>query len=80
MHTLQYSLDLHNELVVDLFAGGGGASTGIERATGRPVDIAVNHDAQAIAMHMVNHPHTQHFCADVTAPAPIARATPSTSG
>lgn len=54
-----------DELVVDLFAGGGGASTGIERALGRPVDIAVNHSAQAIAMHERNHPRTRHFQEDV---------------
>jgi DNA (cytosine-5)-methyltransferase 1 len=50
-----------SELVIDNFAGGGGASTGIEAALGRPVDIAINHDAEAIAMHRVNHPHTRHF-------------------
>lgn len=55
------------ELIVDNFAGGGGASVGIELATGRPVDIAVNHDADAIAMHAVNHPLTQHYQEDVFA-------------
>lgn len=49
------------ELVVDSFAGGGGASTGIEAAIGRPVDIAINHSAEAIAMHAANHPQTRHF-------------------
>ena len=44
------------ELFVDNFAGGGGASTGIEMAIGRSVDIAINHDPSAIAMHTVNHP------------------------
>lgn len=53
------------ELVVDNFAGGGGASEGIEQAIGRPVDIAINHDARAIAMHKANHPHTKHFCEDI---------------
>ncbi|HZH44285.1 MAG TPA: DNA cytosine methyltransferase [Lysobacter sp.] len=53
------------ELIVDLFAGGGGASLGIEQAFGRPVDIAVNHDADAIAMHAANHPHTEHMRCDV---------------
>lgn len=53
------------DLVVDLFAGGGGASTGIERALGRPVDIAVNHSPTAIAMHERNHPHARHYQADV---------------
>lgn len=61
----QHLLPLHDELVVDLFAGGGGASTGIEQAIGRPVDIAVNHDPDAIGMHEVNHPQTRHFCSDV---------------
>lgn len=54
-----------NELIVDNFAGGGGASTGIELATGRPVDIAINHDPDAILMHKTNHPHTQHYCESV---------------
>ena len=53
------------ELIIDNFAGGGGASTGIELATGRPVDIAINHDPAAITMHTVNHPHTTHFCESV---------------
>jgi len=53
------------EIVVDNFAGGGGASTGIERALGRPIDIAVNHDADAIRMHQVNHPFTKHLREDV---------------
>ena len=54
-----------SELIIDNFAGGGGASTGIEAALGRPIDIAVNHDAIAIAMHQVNHPHTKHLCESV---------------
>ena len=53
------------ELFVDNFAGGGGASTGIEMAIGRSVDIAINHDPSAIAMHTVNHPDTKHYCEDV---------------
>lgn len=53
------------EIVVDNFAGGGGASTGIERALGRPIDIAVNHDPDAIRMHTVNHPQTKHLCESV---------------
>jgi DNA (cytosine-5)-methyltransferase 1 len=57
--------DYAPELVVDLFAGGGGASTGIEQAIGRQVDIAVNHNAKAIALHQANHPNTLHFVADV---------------
>lgn len=58
-------LDLGSELIVDNFAGGGGASTGLERAFGRPVDIAINHDGEALAMHAANHPETQHLCEDV---------------
>jgi len=54
-----------SELVIDSFAGGGGASTGIERALGRAVDIAINHDPGAIRMHEVNHPHTRHYCESV---------------
>lgn len=50
-----------DEIIVDNFAGGGGASTGIELATGRVVDIAVNHDPDAILMHKTNHPHTRHW-------------------
>lgn len=53
------------ELIVDLFAGGGGASLGIEQAFGRPVDIAINHSADAVAMHAANHPSTEHYISDV---------------
>jgi DNA (cytosine-5)-methyltransferase 1 len=53
------------EIIVDNFAGGGGASTGIEQALGRPIDIAINHDPEAIAMHAVNHPNTRHLCESV---------------
>lgn len=52
-------------LIVDNFAGGGGASTGIEMAIGRSVDIAINHDPDAIAMHTANHPNTLHYCESV---------------
>lgn len=52
-------------LIVDLFAGGGGASCGIEVALGRSVDIAVNHDAEAVSLHQANHPNTLHFVSDV---------------
>lgn len=65
MLTPQFVLALSAKLVIDLFAGGGGASTGIEQAIGRHVDIAVNHDADAIGMHEINHPQTRHFQADV---------------
>jgi DNA (cytosine-5)-methyltransferase 1 len=53
------------ELIVDSFAGGGGASTGIEWALGRSPDIAINHSPEAIAMHALNHPRTKHYCEDV---------------
>nr|WP_285894578.1 DNA cytosine methyltransferase [Serratia fonticola] len=60
------------ELIVDNFAGGGGASTGIEMATGRSVDIAINHDENAIAMHETNHPETLHYCESVFDIDPVA--------
>lgn len=50
-----------NEIIIDNFAGGGGASTGIELAAGRPVTVAINHDPAAILMHKTNHPHTLHM-------------------
>lgn len=59
------------ELFVDNFAGGGGASTGIEMAIGRSVDIAINHDPDAIAMHMANHPMSKHYCEDVWQVDPV---------
>lgn len=59
------------ELIVDCFAGGGGASLGIEQAIGRPVDIAINHSREAIAMHKRNHPRTFHYCQDIRKIDPI---------
>lgn len=59
-----------DELVVDNFAGGGGASSGIEAAIGRPVDFAINHDPEAIAVHQANHPETKHYLEDVWAVDP----------
>ena len=56
---------INGELIVDNFAGGGGASTGIEIATGASVDIAINHDPDAIRMHKTNHPNTEHYCESV---------------
>ena len=53
------------DLIIDCFAGGGGASVGIEMALGRPFDIAINHDPQAIRMHKVNHPDTLHLTEDI---------------
>jgi DNA (cytosine-5)-methyltransferase 1 len=58
-------IDMFSEIIVDNFAGGGGASTGIELAIGRSVDIAINHDPAAIAMHKANHPNTEHYCESV---------------
>ena len=62
---------IHGELIVDNFAGGGGASTGIELATGYSVDIAINHDPEAIKMHKANHPNTKHYCENVWAVDPV---------
>lgn len=62
---------IHGELIVDNFAGGGGASTGIELATGYSVDIAINHDPEAIKMHKANHPNTKHYCENVWAIDPV---------
>lgn len=68
----QYLLPVADELIVDLFAGGGGASTGIELAVGRHVDIAINHDPQAVALHQANHPQTAHYVTDVFEVDPVA--------
>ncbi|WP_371922576.1 DNA cytosine methyltransferase [Sporosarcina sp. Marseille-Q4943] len=64
-------LDLFREIIVDNFAGGGGASSGIELATGLSVDIAINHDPAAIAMHKANHPDTEHYLESVWEVDPI---------
>lgn len=58
-------INLLDEIIVDNFAGGGGASTGIELACGRPVTIAINHDPDAILLHRTNHPYTEHLQASV---------------
>ena len=68
----QFLLDLSRELIIDNFAGGGGASTGIELALGRHVDIAINHDPEAVAMHALNHPQTAHHCESVWDIDPLA--------
>lgn len=68
----QLSLDLNGELIVDNFAGGGGASTGIELALGRCVDLAINHDPEALAMHEINHPQTKHLPENIWAVDPVA--------
>ena len=57
----RYQIRFDQEIFVDLFSGGGGASMGIEAATGMPVFAAVNHNPDAIAMHMTNHPYTKHY-------------------
>lgn len=62
---------INGELIVDNFAGGGGASTGIELATGYSVDIAINHDPEAIKMHKANHPNTKHYCENVWTVDPV---------
>lgn len=62
---------INGEIIVDNFAGGGGASTGIEMATGISVDIAINHDPEAIKMHKMNHPNTKHYCEDVWQVDPV---------
>jgi len=59
------SLPLGHELAIDNFAGGGGASTGIALGLGREVDVAINHDGEALAMHTANHPTTTHYTEDV---------------
>lgn len=65
MSTARPQISVLDELIVDNFAGGGGASTGIELAAGRVVDIAINHDPDAILMHQTNHPYTRHYQASV---------------
>lgn len=68
----QFILDIQPELIVDNFAGGGGASCGIELALGRHVDHAINHDPEAVAMHAMNHPQTDHHCESVWDVDPVA--------
>lgn len=62
---MKAQINFTDELIIDNFAGGGGASTGIELALGRPVDVAINHDPDAILMHKTNHPYTEHLCESV---------------
>ena len=71
-------INLLDEIIVDNFAGGGGASTGMELATGRVVDIAINHGPDAILMHRTNHPHTTHYQASVwdVDPVEVCRGRP----
>lgn len=67
-----------HKLIIDSFAGGGGASTGIEMALGRSPDYAINHSADALAMHEVNHPDTVHFDSNIwdVAPLEVTRGRP----
>jgi DNA (cytosine-5)-methyltransferase 1 len=71
MLTPQLGLSLHDEIFIDNFAGGGGASTGIERAIRRSVDEALNHDRKALAMHRMNHPTTRHHCENIMNADPL---------
>ena len=74
----QLVLDLNTKLTVDNFAGGGGASTGIEIALGRHVDHSINHDRLALGMHWINHPQGDHHIEDVfdINPAAICQGRP----
>ena len=65
-------INIFDEIIVDNFAGGGGASTGIELAAGRPVAVAINHDPDAILLHKTNHPYTEHLQASVWDVDPVA--------
>ena len=71
-------IDIFDEIIVDNFAGGGGASTGSELAAGRPVAIAINHDPDAILLHKTNHPYTEHLQASVwdVDPVEVCRGRP----
>lgn len=73
---------LDGEIIVDSFAGGGGASTGIELALGRIVNAAINHDPAAIRMHEANHPYTEHYQASVwdVDPEAVCRGRPGGAG
>jgi DNA (cytosine-5)-methyltransferase 1 len=64
---MTYQIPIDDDLIIDNFAGGGGASTGIEMALGRPVNIAINHDPEALGMHAANHLLTRHYCENVFA-------------
>lgn len=72
MKEMKDQIDIFDDIFVDSFAGGGGASTGIELALGRPVDIAINHDMSAILMHKRNHPYTEHYREDIWQVDPVA--------
>lgn len=70
-HAFAPARDWNDGIIVDNFAGGGGASTGIEQALRRQVDVAINHDPEAVAMHAANHPGTRHLCQSVWAVDPL---------
>ncbi|WP_439254375.1 DNA cytosine methyltransferase, partial [Pseudomonas monteilii] len=75
--TTQYTLALDDNdqaIIIDLFAGGGGASTGLEIGLGRKVAVAINHNPKAISMHTVNHPHAKHYQNDVWGVCPLVAA------
>ncbi|MBI6989547.1 DNA cytosine methyltransferase [Pseudomonas aeruginosa] len=79
----QYGLaldDTDDAIIVDLFAGGGGASTGLEMGLGRTVDLAINHNPAAISMHEANHPHAEHLPTDVWGIDPIEATKGATVG
>ncbi|MCO3307205.1 DNA cytosine methyltransferase [Pseudomonas aeruginosa] len=79
----QYGLaldDADDAIIVDLFAGGGGASTGLEMGLGRKVDLAINHNPAAISMHEANHPHAEHLPTDVWGIDPIEATKGATVG
>jgi DNA (cytosine-5)-methyltransferase 1 len=73
--SIPFRRDYSLGIIVDNFAGGGGASTGIEAATGRDIDVAINHDEEAIAMHTANHPRTRHHCQSIWSIDPIEAVT-----
>ena len=64
-------INILDDIYVDCFAGGGGASTGIELATGHPIDIAINHDDAAILLHKRNHPYKEHYREDIRMIDPV---------
>ena len=74
-HAPKVDRDYSVGIIVDNFAGGGGASTGIEAAAGRDVDVAINHDAEAVAMHAANHPRTRHHCQSIWSVDPLDAVT-----
>lgn len=67
----QFDLNFSEKIIVDFFAGGGGASTGLEMGLNRPVHVAVNHNPKAISMHEANHPHAKHYVQDVFVVDPV---------